>query len=655
MSVITRSESGVILIIDDNTTNIQVIVDHLQEHGFNTLVARNGEMGLKRAAFSHPDLIVLDVMMPGIDGFETCRRLKADEQTREIPVIFITVLTSVNDKVKGFAVGGVDYVTKPIQENELLARVTTHLQLQAQKTQLQQAKELAELAQRHAEQANQAKSQFVANMSHELRTPLNAILGFTRLTARSPYLAPDLRDNLKIVMNSSEHLLTLINQVLDFSKIEAGRITLNEKDVDLYSLLHNVEAMFVLKARDKGLHLLFEQDESVPHYIRTDEVKLRQVLINLLNNAVKFTDEGKVELRIRNEELGMKNEKSELILNSQFVILHFSIADTGPGIAPEEMEKVFEAFGQTETGRQSQEGTGLGLSISRKFVQLMGGDMQVKSEVGHGTLFTFSIQAQVVNVSEMTAPISTRRVIAIESGPPRDRILIVDDHLANRQLVVKLLQPLGFELREAVNGQEAIEIWETWKPHLIWMDMRMPVLDGYEATRRIRHLEFGIRNSQHSKHPMPSSIPHSQFFILHCKIIALTTSSLEEDRVEILDAGCDDYLRKPFREAELFELMSTHIGVKFVYEEDERHKVKGERQKTGAVLTPEAVAALPAEWVAQLKQGAQTVEIKLLCSVIEQIRGQDTAIANALTRLVDDFEYDEILALLQGTESLNVS
>ncbi len=187
------------------------------------------------------------------------------------------------------------------------------------------------------------------------------------------------------------------------------------------------------------------------------------------------------------------------------------------------------------------------------------------------------------------------------------------------------------------------------------MDMRMPVLDGYEATRRIRHLEFGIRNSQHSKHPMPSSIPHSQFFILHCKIIALTTSSLEEDRVEILDAGCDDYLRKPFREAELFELMSTHIGVKFVYEEDERHKVKGERQKTGAVLTPEAVAALPAEWVAQLKQGAQTVEIKLLCSVIEQIRGQDTAIANALTRLVDDFEYDEILALLQGTESLNVS
>jgi CheY-like chemotaxis protein len=262
--------------------------------------------------------------------------------------------------------------------------------------------------------------------------------------------------------------------------------------------------------------------------------------------------------------------------------------------------------------------------------------MRVKSEVGSGTLFSFEIQVQVVEATNLKSHIPSRRVIALESGQPRYRILIVDDRWTNRQLVVKLLNPFGFELREAGNGQEAIEIWETWKPQLIWMDMRMPILDGYEATKRIRAM---MQNQETA-------------------IIALTASSLEEERAVILDVGCDDYLRKPFREAELFELMSKHIGVKFVYEEGERPfdsvqdrlQVNGEREKVEEGLTPEAVTALPAEWLTALKQGAEETDVEVLFEVIEQIRERDAALADALARLVEDFEYDEILATIQQTE-----
>jgi CheY-like chemotaxis protein len=258
----------------------------------------------------------------------------------------------------------------------------------------------------------------------------------------------------------------------------------------------------------------------------------------------------------------------------------------------------------------------------------MGGDIQVKSEVGHGTLFTFDIQVQVVNESEMKSHIPTHRVIALEPDQPRYRILIVDDRWTNRQLVVKLLRPLGFDLREAANGQEAVEIWETWKPHLIWMDMRMPVLDGYKATQRIKS---EIRNSP---------------FDIHTAIIALTASSLEEERAVVLNAGCDDYLRKPFRESELFELMGKHIGVKFVYEEG--HRAQGARQKAEDVVMPEALAALPAEWLTDLQQSTEEVDIDRFSSIIEQIRGRDAQLADALARLVEHFEYDEILALIHG-------
>jgi PAS domain S-box-containing protein len=291
--------------------------------------------------------------------------------------------------------------------------MTQHKQAEKE---LQQAKEAAEEAQRVAETANLAKSRFLANISHEFRTPMNAILGFTHLISRSQNLSPQHQENLAIVRRSGEHLLTLINDVLEISKIEAGRITLHEQNFDLYHALKELEDMFRPWAEEKHLQLLFERSPDVPQYIRADEVKLRQVLMNLLSNAIKFTEEGNVVLRIANCELrnGPTPHPSQEG-KSEIRNLKFEIEDTGPGIASDELECLFEAFVQTRTGQKSHEGTGLGLPISRRFVQMMGGEILVNSEVGRGSLFSFDIQVSTVGADDIRHRLSTRRNVYHES------------------------------------------------------------------------------------------------------------------------------------------------------------------------------------------------------------------------------------------------
>jgi signal transduction histidine kinase len=648
------AEQTVILLIDDNESNIGMLVEFLKELGFKTITARNGQMGLKRAKFAKPDLILLDVLMPEMDGFEVCRQLKAGPATGDIPVIFITALHDVENKVKGFAAGGVDYITKPIQQEEVLARVRTHLKLQAQQRELRQqaaalvqARELAESARAIAEKANTAKSEFLANMSHELRTPLNAILGFSELIIRDQTLALKHRENLAIIHRSGEHLLILINDVLDFSKIEAGRTTLNEKNFDLHRLLDDVVRIFRFKAEKKSLQLLFERADTVPQYVRTDEVKLRQVLMNLLSNAIKFTEEGTVTLKIEDCRLNIEKSPDEGSAQSSICSLQFSISDTGPGIAPEEMDKLFEAFAQTETGRQAQEGTGLGLPISKKFVQLMGGDITVNSKVGQGTIVAFDIQVRTVETIEKETKRVNRRVIVLEPGQPRYRILIVDDKPDDRKLFIDLLwevsSPLsGFDLKEAENGQKSLEIWDEWRPHVIWMDLRMPVMGGYEATQQIRKAEEQKSKTGEEQQNRQSTI--------RTVIIAVSTSSSEEEREVALSKGCDDFLRKPFRQGDVFEMMHKHLGVRYVYEEDEKAKGERQRAKGEDVLTPEALAALPNELRADLQQAIEVLDVGMTHCLIDQIRQQNEPLADALAEFVKHYRFDILQELFENIE-----
>jgi PAS domain S-box-containing protein len=485
-----------------------------------------------------------------------------------------------------------------------------------------------------AESANRTKSKFLANMSHELRTPLNIILGFTQLLLRGRILTTQQQEYLDTIIRSGEHLLGLINDVLEMSKIEAGRASFNETSFDLYRQLNTLNEMWKPKATAKGLQLTVERQADVPQYISTDESKLRQVLMNLLSNAIKFTEAGRVSLRVSKSEVGIQGHKgpknsthSSLALSPH---LYFEVEDTGAGIAPEELKILFNAFSQTETGRKSQKGTGLGLAISREFVQLMGGDLTLETQIGQGTAFRFDLPLLIAAAVEGSPPPPHQRAIGLAPDQPRYRLLVVEDCHDNRQLLVKLLESIGFEVRQAANGQEAIALWESFTPHLIWMDLRMPVMDGYEATRQIK-LQLRAQKTV---------------------IIALTASAFEEERKTALAVGCDDFIRKPFREEEIFEKMAQYLGVRYLYEslvlptQSNGTRSDGTQLDTTTALL--LLERMPVQWRENLYQAATQVDAEQIVQLVHQIPPEYATLAVSVTDLVNCYRFDRIVELTRS-------
>jgi PAS domain S-box-containing protein len=462
-----------------------------------------------------------------------------------------------------------------------------------------------------AEAASRAKSVFLANMSHEIRTPMNAILGFTQLLQRDPAATPMQLQRFDTISRSGEHLLGLINDVLEMSKIESGRIALNPTPFDLYALLEDVGIMFREPAMLRHLEFSIERASSLPPHVEADEGKLRQILINLLGNAVKFTEKGMVVLRVR----------AEMALGGGWYLVA-EVEDSGPGIASDEIPRLFQPFAQASAGLRSGAGTGLGLAISREFARMMGGEIAVSSQLGRGSIFRLEIPLRPVSALEVRR--RRGRVIGLQPGQPSCRVLVADDREENREVLSGMLESAGFEVRQVSGGQEAINLFAAWRPRIILMDMRMPGMDGAEAIRRIRAMRGGGE----------------------VKIVSITASAFEEDRQVALAAGADAFIAKPFQETDLFAKIGVLARVKYLHSGPVSPSlVPRSSPPAAAVLS----ACLPGPLVDSMVEAVAAADLERLTGLIAAAEKIAPPAAAHLRRLAEKFEYDRLVAWLTQT------
>ena len=452
-----------------------------------------------------------------------------------------------------------------------------------------------------AEAASREKSRFLANMSHEIRTPMNAVLGFAQVLERDPALSPEQRERIRSINRAGLHLLSLINNILDMAKIESGVSVLSVRTFSLHDMLDGLQIMFRSRADAKGLRLSMEREPGMPFCVLADEVKLQQVFVNLIGNAVKFTDKGGVAVRARTEPAGESEKTLRLVVE---------VEDSGPGISEAEQKRIFHPFIQGESGNFVG-GTGLGLPISRKLVEMMGGSLTVQSEVGRGSCFRFDVLLEATDVVPGEAQVESSQTVAgLVPGSGPWRILVVDDVQNNRDLLSYLLQPVGFKVREARNGEEALKVFAEWSPHAVLMDMRMPVMDGYEATRRIKATAAG------------REIP----------VIAVTASAFRDTEEKIRATGVSAYLRKPFRSAELFEILGQYLDLPYVY-------VDTPARVPQRALTPQAMAVFPRHMVQAMREAVAEGDMTQLMELIDQSEALDEAAARGLKILADRYDY----------------
>jgi PAS domain S-box-containing protein len=465
-----------------------------------------------------------------------------------------------------------------------------------------------------AESANRAKSAFLANMSHEIRTPLNAILGYSRLMQRDTSLSPDQRQRLSTINRSGEHLLQLINTILEASKLEAGRAIAEMAPFSLVDLLQDLESMFFLRARERRLKLELELADNLPAALVSDEGKLRQILTNLISNALTFTEKGSVTLRARPTFFCPDHDPP-------IVELRLEVIDTGVGIRKEDQAHIFEAFAQAREGRLRQGGTGLGLAISREYAELLGGRLELESELGRGSRFTVILRTEYRAEFPPAEKQHHRRVIGLVPETKPLTVLVVEDHTPNREVLVLLLREVGFTVIEAINGTEAMERFEEAAPDLVFMDVAMPEMDGIEAAERMRQSARGGT----------------------VKIFAVTASLMPQDRERLEAIGIDEIIRKPYREENICEAIARHTDVRFRYAEPDGEDPTLSSRQLELVRT---FKTLPEGLRKQLQIASNSGALSEIARLVAEVRPHDAALADYLEQLALAFNLRELSQVL---------
>ncbi|MCI5122948.1 MAG: response regulator [Candidatus Electrothrix sp. AR5] len=470
-------------------------------------------------------------------------------------------------------------------------------------------------AEEKAKFASRAKSDFLSNMSHEFRTPLNVILGFAQILERDLALGEEQQGQIAIINRHGNLLLSLINEVLDLAKIESGLITLDETNFDLDIFLASLKETFHQRAVDKGLFFTITKDENLLRSIKADERKLHQILINLIGNAFKFTRTGGISLRVRSAKSTTETGGIQM--------LYCDVEDTGIGIDPEHQKKIFSPFIQSSASVDQSVGTGLGLSITQQFIKLMGGDIEVSSTPDIGSIFSFKVAIEESEHAEVKRSSRSPQSRGIASGQKKNRLLVVDDVFENRKILVELLTGIGFRVKEASNGAQGVEICQSWQPDLVWMDIRMPVMDGYEATREIRKTKVGK----------------------DVVIIALTAQSFGDEQKKALNAGCNDFINKPYREEELFAALRKYLGVQFMYQDKDKEKNDADEQTTGS-LDPKNIGELPEDARNTLLEATVNLDQESFFTVLEKLPPLHGKTAAALRALVENYQFEEVENIL---------